>query len=89
LADALKLRGTKLIVLHDTAAGGREYADTFAQLAGRTGGCVMPFHSAAIDQVRETLEAVAVLAAGGVKLLAAKATALPAARLLLESLDGK
>jgi hypothetical protein len=86
MADALKLRGARLIVLHDTATGGHHDADTFAQLAGRTGGCVLPFDVAAVDRLRELLEAVAMLAAGGVKLLQAKVKALPAARLLLEHL---
>ena len=88
LADALRLRGTKLVVLHDTTTGGREHAEIFAQLAERTGGCVLPFHTA-IDQVHDMLEAVAVLAVGGVKLLEAKRRALPGACLLLEHLSGK
>jgi hypothetical protein len=88
-ADALKLRGTRLIVLHDTATGGQEHADVFAQLAGRTGGCVLPFDAAAIDRLREMLEAIAVLAVGGVRLLESKAKAMPGARLLLEHIGGK
>lgn len=86
-ADALRLRGTKLIILHDTATGGHQSAEVFAQLAARTGGCVLPFDVAAVDRLRELLQAVAVLAVGGVKLLEAKVKALPAARLLLEQLN--
>ena len=89
VADSLRLRGTKLVVLHDTATGGHHDADVFAQLAVRTGGCVMPFDGSAIDRLGEMLEALAVLAVGGVKLLEAKTKALPAARLLLESLSDK
>lgn len=87
-ADALRLRGTKLIVLHDTATGGHHDAEVFDQLAARTGGCVLPFDATAMDKLRDLLEAVAVLAVGGVKLLESKAKALPAARLLLEHLSG-
>ena len=86
LADALRLRGTKLIVLHDTSTGGSHDADIFARLAGRTGGCVLPFDADAVDRLRELLEAIAVLAVGGMKLLESKTKALPAARLLLEHL---
>lgn len=89
MADALKLRGTKLIVLHDTSTGGHRHADAFAQLAGRTGGGVLPFDANSIDLLREMLEAVAILAVGGVKLLESKAKALPGARLLLEHLGSK
>lgn len=88
-ADAMRLRGTKLIILHDTATGGHHSADIFGQLAGRTGGCVLPFDGDCIDRLRELLEAVAILAVGGVRLLEAKAKALPAARLLLAHLGGQ
>ena len=47
----------------------------------------MPFEAYSIDRLRELLEALAALAAGGVKLLRERQKALPGARLLLEHLE--
>jgi hypothetical protein len=89
MADALRLRGTKLVVLHDATVADRSAsADTFDQIARRTGGCVLPFDGEAAGKLRELLEALAVLAVGGIKMLAAKRDELPAATLLLEHLNG-
>ena len=88
LADALGARGTKLIVLHDTAdRGARRDAEVFWDLAKRTGGCVLPFNSSAPGKLRDILSAVAVYAVGGEKLLRERRNALPGAVALLEHLD--
>jgi hypothetical protein len=88
LADSLGARGTKLIVLHDTAdPGARRDAEVFWDLAKRTGGCVLPFDSSAPGRLRDILSAVAVYAVGGEKLLRERRHALPGAVALLEHLD--
>ena len=88
LADALGAKGTKLIVLHDTAdASARRDAEVFWDLAKRTGGCVLPFDASAPGRLRELLAAVAVYAVGGEKLLRERRHALPGAVALLEHLN--
>ncbi len=88
LADALGARGTKLIVLHDTAnRSARRDAEVFWDLAKRTGGCVLPFDASASGRLRDILSAVAVYAVGGEKLLRERRHALPGAVALLEHLD--
>ena len=86
-AKALRLRGCRVIVLHDTAdhAAGL-HRSAFGAIADAGGGCVMPFEAGSIDRLREMLEALATLAAGGVRLLRERQRALPGARLLLEHL---
>jgi hypothetical protein len=87
LADALGARGTKLIVLHDTAnPSARRDEELFWDLAKRTGGCVLPFDASAPGRLRDLLSAVAVLAVGGEKMLRARRHALPGAVALLENL---
>ena len=87
-ADALRVRGTKVIVLHDTSCGSDPLsARAFAELADRTQGAVMAFDPSSVGRLRELLEAIAVLAVGGLKLLEAKRKELPGARLLLAKLD--
>lgn len=83
-ADRLKAHGIRMIVLHDLPKENRDAAATFADLTGRTGGCVLPFDAHAPAQLREMLQAIAVLAVGGVKLLQEKRKSLPAASLLLQ-----
>ena len=88
VATALRLRGTRVIVLHDTSEGqDPEARRVFAKLADTTQGAVLPFDPSSIERLRELLQAVAMLAVGGVKLLEAKAKQLPAARLLLANLS--
>jgi hypothetical protein len=88
LANAMGVRGTKLIVLHDTSdSGARRDAEIFWDLAKRTGGCVLPFDSSAPGKLRDVLSAVAVYAVGGEKLLRERQHALPGAVALLEHLD--
>ncbi len=87
LADALGARGTKLIVLHDTAnPSARRDAEIFWDLAKRTGGCVLPFDASAPGRLRDLLSAVAVLAVGGETMLRERRHALPGATALLENL---
>jgi hypothetical protein len=85
-ADALKARGVRLIVLHDLPGENKAAGDVFADLARRADGLVLPFDAGAAARIREILEAVAVLAVGGVKLLERKKTTLAAAPLLLSRL---
>src|SRR3984957_12609435 len=88
LADAMGAKGTKLIVLHDTAdPGARRDAEVFWDLAKRTGGCVLPFDAGASGRLRDILSAVAVYAVGGEKLLRERRHGLPGAVALLEHLD--
>src|SRR5580658_5305311 len=88
LADSLGQRGTKLIVLHDTAdPSARRDAELFWDLAKRTGGCVLPFDASAPGRLRDILSAVAVYAVGGEKLLRERRHALPGAVALLDHLD--
>jgi hypothetical protein len=90
LADAMGLKGIKLIVLHDTADwNARRDAEVFLDLARRTGGCVLPFDANAPARLRDLLAAVAVYAVGGERLLNEKREELAAAPLLLEHLSGR
>jgi hypothetical protein len=87
LADAMGANGTKLIILHDTTDwNARRDAEFFADLARRTGGCVLPFDPTAVQRLRDLLGAVAAYAVGGTDLLEQKRGDLPAAALLLEHL---
>jgi hypothetical protein len=85
-ADRLKAGGIRLIVLHDEPDRNQAAADVFADLARRADGLVLPFDASAAARVREILEAVAVLAVGGMKLLQQKKNTLAAAPLLLSRL---
>jgi hypothetical protein len=90
LADAMGLKGIKLIVLHDTADwNARRDAEVFLDLARRTGGCVLPFDANAPARLRELLAAVAVYAVGGEALLTERQAELPGAPVLLEYLGGR
>ena len=82
LASELAGRGTRIIILDDS--GGT--VPIFHELAGLTGGCVLPFDASALPRMKELLAAIAMLAVGGTELLAAKQATVPAARLLLEHL---
>jgi hypothetical protein len=87
LADAMGLKGIKLIVLHDTADwNAKRDAEVFLDLARRTGGCVLPFDASAPARLRELLAAIAVYAVGGTEMLAEKREELPGAVMLLEHL---
>lgn len=87
VAEGLKAKGIRLIVLHD---GNYEpVREAFTTLTGRTGGFVLPFDAAAADKLRDVFEAIAVLAVGGVQLLETRKKTLTAAPLLLSHLSGK
>ena len=87
LADAMGLKGIKLIVLHDTADwNAKRDAEVFMDLARRTGGCVLPFDANAPGRLRELLAAVAVYAVGGQEMLERRSGEMPGAVLLLEHL---
>ncbi|HME22204.1 MAG TPA: hypothetical protein VKI44_12840 [Acetobacteraceae bacterium] len=87
LADAMGLKGIKLIVLHDTADwNAKRDAEVFLDLARRTGGCVLPFDANAPARLRELLAAVAVYAVGGAEMLEEKRDEMPGAVMLLEHL---
>ena len=84
IADKLRLRETRVIILHDGPP-----PDAFAVITERTGGALLPFDTSALDRLGDLLQAVAVLAVGNVELVEAQKAALPAASLLLENLDPK
>jgi len=89
LAESLKARGIRLIVLFDGAGWSdldSHAAKVLAEMARRTGGALLPFDITALPKLRDLLEAVAVLAVGDVPLLTARQDAMPAARLLLQHL---
>jgi hypothetical protein len=87
LADAMGLKGIRLIVLHDVADwNARRDAEVFLDLARRTGGCVLPFDANAPARLRELLAAVAVYAVGGTEMLEEQRDKMPGAVMLLEHL---
>jgi hypothetical protein len=88
LADALKARNIRLIILHDTTAADHSGADVFAEMAKRTGGAVLPFNAASVPKLQAMFSAIAVLAVGGTPMLVEKQETMAAARLLLEHLKG-
>jgi hypothetical protein len=83
-ADALRLRGTRVIVLQDgdDAASAR----VFSEIARRTGGAVIAFDADAVDRLRDLLEAIGCLAVGGRRLLEQRRGTLAGAPLLLKHL---
>jgi hypothetical protein len=83
LADRFRLRGIKAVILADDA--GEEALAVFQEIARRTGGAVLDFRAGELDLMGEVLEAVAALAIGGRKLLAARKT--PGATLLLGHIE--
>lgn len=88
LADAFKARGVKAVLLHDSTTGDAAARAVFDEIARRTGGVCVDFHGAQgganpAGELRELLEAVAVLATGGVKLLEQRKATLPGAQRLL------
>ncbi len=82
LADRFKLRGIKAVILADDADESTLAA--FREIASRTGGAVLDFRAGELELMGEVLDAVAALAVGGRKLLAARHT--PGARLLLNGI---
>jgi cytosine/adenosine deaminase-related metal-dependent hydrolase len=85
IAASLRLRGTRVIVLHDRNQAPEldRSAETFQLIAKITRGAVLPFEATATTRLREVLEAIATLAVGGTKLLAARSPQLLAANVQL------
>lgn len=87
LANKLRRNEVRLIVLHEahkwTTAKDRH---VFADMAARSGGTLLPFHNDSFAQLSEMLQAIAVLAVGGVEAVEAQQAVMPAAPLLLERL---
>lgn len=88
LAKLLKRNKTRVIVLHDRDGQDAD-VEVFHAIAEITGGAVLPFDPSSLERLGELLEAVAVLAVGGVELVEEKRPSMPAAGLLLEHLGHK
>jgi hypothetical protein len=73
----------RAILFHDASTGDQKARDVFEEIARRTGGACLDFYAAKPDDLRDILEAVAVLAYGGVNLFEQKKGQLPGARRLL------
>jgi hypothetical protein len=85
IADKLKAQNTRIIILqegHDPVA-----SDVFESIAGRSGGCVLPFSLASIERVRELLGAVVVLTVAGPEGLKAARDTVPGALMLLAGIE--
>jgi hypothetical protein len=89
LADALKDRGTRVIVLYDRVIDQPGFTDSaagvFAAIAAKTGGAVLPFDISSVAKLKKLLAAIAALAVGGIALLERQKS--PGAVLLLEHMD--
>lgn len=85
MADRFKTRGIKAIMLHDSSTGDPGARAVFDEIARRTGGVCVDFQTAQgpVEDLRDILAAVAVLAYGGVKLLEQRKALLPGAQKLL------
>ena len=81
LAETLKIKGCR-IVIHAGHEGSSDHR-AFQMIAKASNGCVLPFNANAIKDMRANIEAIAILASGGTKLLANKAQTSQAAALLL------
>ena len=86
LANRLKLAGTRVIILREASALDLDDGEVFRSIAEITGGAVLPFDHSSLERLGELLEAVALLAVGGVELVEEKRPVMPAAELLLEHL---
>ena len=86
LAEALLLKNTRVIILHDGGSPEDSNGQIFQEIASITGGAVLPFDVDAIDELGELLQAIAVLAVGGTELVEEKQDTMPAAPVLLERL---
>lgn len=88
VAASLRLRGTRVVVLHDRAQAPAldASAEAFHIIAKITGGAVLPFDAASRTKLRDMLEALATFAVGGIKLLRERSGTLPGASDLLKRL---
>ena len=89
LAKLLTRNKTRVIILHDLIGSDIDDGEVFRAIAEITGGAVLPFDHSSLERLGELLEAVAVLAVGGVELVEEKRPVMPAAGLLLEHLGHK
>jgi hypothetical protein len=89
LASLLKRNKTRVIVLHDRTGQDFDGGEVFRAIAEITGGAVLPFDHSSLERLGELLEAVAVLAVGGITLVEERRAVMPAAGLLLEHLGRK
>lgn len=88
LADSFKARGIKAVMMFDSNCGTDDAKQVFTEIAKRTGGACLDLHlDGPAKDVRDVLEAVAVLATGGTKMLRKRAAQLPGAAKLLASLE--
>lgn len=84
LADKCKTRGIRAIMLHDESSQKDQATRAvFEEIARRTGGVCADFCSVDLSGMKDILQAVVVLAAGGIKLLEQKRAQLPGAAKLL------
>ena len=91
LAGQLKLKGVRSFMFHEEASWRIGYdvttaQDVFGMIAQITGGALLPFDENAPEKVKELLEAIAIYAVGGIRLLEQKQRLLPAAKHLLEQM---
>ena len=83
-ADAFRARGIRAIMMHDSkGGGGPNDRQVFEEIARRTGGVCIDFHGGDRQGLKDIFEAVAVLAAGGIKALEQRKGQLPGAAKLL------
>lgn len=93
LAQILKLKGVRCFMFHDASSKSQGYdvetaGKVFASIAKITGGALLPFDESSPQMVKALLEAISIYAAQGIKALEQKRASLPAARLLLEQIQG-
>ncbi len=94
LAQQLKLKGVRCFMFHETSSGSLGYNidtahEVFGKIAQITGGALLPFDENSPQMVKQLLEVIAFYAVQGIKALEQKAKYLPAARLLLDQMQGK
>lgn len=80
-------------MFHDTSSESQGYdvataQEVFGRIAQITGGALLPFDENSPQIVKQLLEAITFYASLGIKALEQKAKYLPAARLLLEQMNG-
>lgn len=91
IAEQLRIKGIKLFIFHDRSSERYGYnvddaKRIFANLIDICGGCLLDFNESSANKSKELLDAIAVYAAGGTKLLEQKRKQLPGAAKLLEQL---
>lgn len=82
-AAVFKARGIRAIMMHDTKSGRLQDREVFEEIARLTGGVCLDFYGGDQKAMKDIFEAVAVLAAGGIKMLEQRRTTLIGAAKLL------